>query len=728
MDGYSVTEAASVLGVPTERVWELLARGILAGTPEGETGMRVFLQPRPGAPPADPLRERGQNGNGGTREPAPELSPFRELLTEFRSLTERYGQALLALGEARGEVASLRSRVDLLEARIDLRLPTAQSAPWPAPPMPAPPSEPARERTDLGAEPVATEEPPRRRRHRGRPDVVEIAEALARADDPSRSELPEVRPDVAAAGVASDAVEVAAEQPEAVAVEPEPVAVEPEPVAVEPEPVAVEPEPMAVEPEPVAERPEAAAVEPEPMAVEPEPVAVEPEAVAVEPEPVAVQPEPEAEIATEPADETAADVAEAAGAAEAEFIPPEETLQADGDWPAAAPTIDVADTAGGVEAPEVAAGTPEEETAVLEGEPAATAAAREDAAPAMVAEPSVFPPDTEDAGPAPEAEPSVSPPAAEEATVTLEAEQPFEAPPEPVAGVPTDEGRPAGEEQPQEWEAAAGRWTEEEAQADATGELVADVSAAEASVAPAEPSPGEPGPAESPYEAAVEEPDWFSEEDIGGPVTGEPYEPWGTGAEAATAEPRPSWAIWDTEPSAVEPAAEAEQEPPDRHDTAASTEPDIEAPAAMEAAPTAEDAAERATQPAKAREAEPSQRDQPDEEPVLWLGEPSATGAEPEEADDAAAEMEVAATGWHPAADRDTEAPRRDWRAVELPGARELDDALAALRRRARGSDPGRPAAPPPPQPASDDATTRPPAEASPAQRAYARLRRILPR
>jgi hypothetical protein len=700
MDGYSVTEAASVLGVPTERVWELLARGILAGTPEGETGMRVFLQPRPGAPPADPLRERGQNGNGGTREPAPELSPFRELLTEFRSLTERYGQALLALGEARGEVASLRSRVDLLEARIDLRLPTAQSAPWPAPPMPAPPSEPARERTDLGAEPVATEEPPRRRRHRGRPDVVEIAEALARADDPSRPELPEVRPEVAAAGVAS----------------------------VEPEPVAVEPEPVAVEPEPVAEQPEAVAVEPEPMAEQPEAVAVEPEPVAEQPEAVAVEPEPVAEIATEPADETAADVAEAAGAAEAEFIPPEETLQADGDWPAAAPTIDVADTAGGVEAPEVAAGTPEEETAVPEGEPAATAAAREDAAPAMVAEPSVFPPDAEDAGPAPEAEPSVSPPAAEEATGTLEAEQPLEAPPEPVAGVPTDEGRPAGEEQPQEWEAAAGRWTEEEAQAEATGELVADVSAAEASVAPAEPSPGEPGPAESPYEAAVEEPDWFSEEDIGGPVTGEPYEPWGAAAEAATAEPRPSWAIWDTEPSAVDPPAEAEQEPPDRHDTAASTEPDIEAPASMEAAPTAEDAAEPATQPAKAREAEPSQRDQPDEEPVLWLGEPSGTGTEPEEADDAAAEMEVAATGWHPAADRDAEAPRRDWRAIELPGARELDDALAALRRRARGSDPGRPAAPPPQQPASDDATTRPPGEASPAQRAYARLRRILPR
>src|SRR5918998_887491 len=134
MNGYSVTEAASVLGVPTERVWELLARGVLAGAPEGETGMRVFLQPRPGKAPisATPIDEPAPSRSNG---PERELSPFRELLTEFRNLTERYGQALLALGEARGEVASLRSRVDLLEARMDLRLPMgAGAAPgWGAP-------------------------------------------------------------------------------------------------------------------------------------------------------------------------------------------------------------------------------------------------------------------------------------------------------------------------------------------------------------------------------------------------------------------------------------------------------------------------------------------------------------------------------------------------------------------------------------------------------------------
>ncbi len=126
MDGYSVNEAASVLGVPVERVWELLARGVLSGTPEGETGMRVFLQPRP-APPEAPLDAPAPRGNGAT-EPERELSPFRELLTEFRNLTERYGQALLALGESRGEVAALRSRVDLLEARMDLGQPAPATA------------------------------------------------------------------------------------------------------------------------------------------------------------------------------------------------------------------------------------------------------------------------------------------------------------------------------------------------------------------------------------------------------------------------------------------------------------------------------------------------------------------------------------------------------------------------------------------------------------------------
>src|SRR5688500_12300143 len=135
MEGYTVKEAATVLGVPSERVWELIARGVLAAEPEGKTGMRVFLQPRV---PVPTQRGGRTDGNGDAER---SNDPFRELLTEFRNLTERYGQALLALGEARGEVASLRSRVDLLEARIDLRLSSAEPTPplaWTAPTQAAP--------------------------------------------------------------------------------------------------------------------------------------------------------------------------------------------------------------------------------------------------------------------------------------------------------------------------------------------------------------------------------------------------------------------------------------------------------------------------------------------------------------------------------------------------------------------------------------------------------------
>ncbi|MEO5986548.1 MAG: hypothetical protein ABIW50_04820 [Candidatus Limnocylindria bacterium] len=222
MEGYSVTEAASVLGVPTERVWELLARGVLSGAPEGETGMRVYLQPRPA--PAAPVAERPRtNGHGDPAKAEAEASPFRELLTEFRNLTERYGQALLALGEARGEVASLRSRVDVLEARMDLRLPFGGSGTAPPPPArqsitpprestaqaatpPQPASAPAEPHVapdeapaielegDSGHESETEHEPQgdrsaRRRRTRAQ-FVEDFAEALARAEDPNPAELP----------------------------------------------------------------------------------------------------------------------------------------------------------------------------------------------------------------------------------------------------------------------------------------------------------------------------------------------------------------------------------------------------------------------------------------------------------------------------------------------------------------------------------------------------------
>jgi hypothetical protein len=127
IEGYSVKDAAQVLGIPEGRIWELVARGVLAGTQGPDGSWRIHLgHTRPPEPAASPNLETRQgsdeprHANGGR---GGDVSPFRELLTEFRSLTERYGQALLALGEARGEVAALRSRVELLEARVDLRLP-----------------------------------------------------------------------------------------------------------------------------------------------------------------------------------------------------------------------------------------------------------------------------------------------------------------------------------------------------------------------------------------------------------------------------------------------------------------------------------------------------------------------------------------------------------------------------------------------------------------------------
>ena len=212
MDGYTVEEAASVLGVPRERVWELLARGIITGVTDLGGAIRVRLKAEPAAvPTAAPVERLADPGSGA----ASELTPFRELLTEFRSLTERYGQALLALGEARGEVAGLRSRVEMLEARVDLRLPTSaapissswSSTPWPTPtervaqPPPATvaavEAAPAREDA-AAADPHDADAPGhddeaathRRRGGTARRATERFADALARAEDPSLPELP----------------------------------------------------------------------------------------------------------------------------------------------------------------------------------------------------------------------------------------------------------------------------------------------------------------------------------------------------------------------------------------------------------------------------------------------------------------------------------------------------------------------------------------------------------
>ncbi len=271
MNGYSVDEAAEVLGIPQGRVWELIARGVLSGAAEGDGSMRVYLKNNEPAGISESSAD-GEAGNGSSRSgngtPHSELSPFRELLTEFRNLTERYGQALLALGEARGEVASLRSRVDLLEARMDMRLPVRPSSTiaWEMPDMlPAPPAPAADEAGGEGtaaegpgpnlpeptestlteeaseAAPVATpgEEPaaadteavepteaeqehelqpttePRPRRWSSHLAVANLAEALARADDPALSALPGAREAVDALAALQQQVEESSDEPAA---------------------------------------------------------------------------------------------------------------------------------------------------------------------------------------------------------------------------------------------------------------------------------------------------------------------------------------------------------------------------------------------------------------------------------------------------------------------------------------------------------------------------------
>jgi hypothetical protein len=300
MDGYSVQEAASVLGVAEGRVWELLARGVLLGTPEGDS-MRVFLKAQPG-----PIASAGThdepprtNGNGGSQGTAGEASAFRELLTEFRNLTERYGQALLALGEARGEVAGLRSRIDQLEARLDLRLPppidappvawdsltVRASAPEPSPtvPRPAAPRTPVR-RTS------------RQRKARSpREAVAGFADALARAQDPNAADLGEARAETepvseeiaepVTATVAAPPQEEAREAPEVVAELAAEVAAEEVPAE---EPVSEGPAAEAPVPEPVATADASAAeVGTEQAAGEEPPAEVEPptySAAVVEPD------------------------------------------------------------------------------------------------------------------------------------------------------------------------------------------------------------------------------------------------------------------------------------------------------------------------------------------------------------------------------------------------------------------------------------------------------------
>ena len=279
MDGYSVQEAASVLGVPEGRVWELLARGVLSGTPEGDS-MRVYLRALQGPMATAATRDepvRG-NGNGESHAPAGEASAFRELLTEFRNLTERYGQALLALGEARGEVAGLRSRVDLLEARLDLRLPASlESAPvaWESPaaspPAPEPPSPAGIEPVMPAPAPIRPTSRPRKVRS-PRAAVAGFADALARAQDPTVADVGSSLAAAEAAPAEPEAApaEAAPAEPEAAPATYSAAVVEPDWFAdgdfawldaadmesrTQPEAITVPAAPAEPQPEPVAEAP-----------------------------------------------------------------------------------------------------------------------------------------------------------------------------------------------------------------------------------------------------------------------------------------------------------------------------------------------------------------------------------------------------------------------------------------------------------------------------------------
>ena len=198
--------------------------------------MRVFLKSMAGpmatAPPRDEPPKT--NGNGGAHGPGEEASAFHELLTEFRNLTERYGQALLALGEARGEVAGLRSRVELLEARLDFRLPASSerapvasgyACPEPAEPdMPEPPTPvsvapprpraarptPAKPKLARGqtcqaqARPRASQAFPSAKKPQStRSAMTGFADALARAQDPAVADVGDSLPTEDAIGEAT---------------------------------------------------------------------------------------------------------------------------------------------------------------------------------------------------------------------------------------------------------------------------------------------------------------------------------------------------------------------------------------------------------------------------------------------------------------------------------------------------------------------------------------------
>ena len=681
MEGYSVTEAASVLGVPTERVWELLARGVLSGVPDGETGMRVFLQPRP-APPAveEPRRS---NGGGSSREPEAEASPFRELLSEFRNLTERYGQALLALGESRGEVASLRSRVDLLEARFDLRLPMSgpMTAPPPAPRPPAAGWNP-RVARPMGETPSAADEaaggpldhddaepsPPRRRRRGQHRAVDDFAEALARAEDPSPAELPGAEEAAAAFAAMRDEAahrtaehadaslprELPAAEPIAI-IEPDNLAEDVrEPTAMSP---AVEAEAAVVEeaPEPISESQPAPAIEAETVVEDAlEPISESQPAPAIEAEAVVEDAEAVVEEAETVVDAVPAPIPEAQPLPTVEpqiafdGLPLESEPEPESEY-AAEPEAELDQWFEPGPEPE-----PEPEP-VVEVEPHAEPVVE---APSSEAEPDALvealPEPVAEAPPWTLAEAEVAP-EPEPAAVSESVEVELPSAPMLAAGSePTDEV----DEEPEE-PAEAEPASEQAARAEPALEPEAESEPA-AGTEPEDVADSELSWDRDRYTAQIGEPDWIPEEREVQPFT------------SATAPP-----------VADGPSADAR--------LAASDTKDSDAEASMPEPPWT---------------GEPDRSTPTGEETMLWFGrEPNrAAPAWPAEEDDSAAEMEVASTGG-----------RAAW-------SRTVPEDPIGLRRA-----PAVPPVDPPDIRAEYRATLAKSQPDSPASRAYRRLRRIFP-
>ena len=217
-EGYTVAEAAELLGIPQRRVLQLIERGVLHGGLDERRRWRVHLvapsgvvSPPDAAPGDGPAADEHATRNGERSTNAAEAEHavsdesrgyFRELLAELRHLQERYGQALLALGEARGETAALRERLGNLESYREVRL--GPEAPQPSRPAAQPvrtPSETPQQHAPAAvrAEPDPPAEPTDRENDPPRPEPAprsgrfggsSVSEAMARAKDPAAFELP----------------------------------------------------------------------------------------------------------------------------------------------------------------------------------------------------------------------------------------------------------------------------------------------------------------------------------------------------------------------------------------------------------------------------------------------------------------------------------------------------------------------------------------------------------